>query len=62
VDVENIQNVYGGWSPCLCVCGYVYVCVVSLAALRVRFPVWSGGLVVSLYDTNEEEEANDTLS
>jgi hypothetical protein len=40
---------------CVCVCMCVYVCMVSLAALRVRFPVWSGGLVVSLYDTHEAD-------
>jgi hypothetical protein len=31
----------------------VCVCVTSLAALRVRFPVCLGGLVLSLYDTHE---------
>jgi len=41
---------------CVCVC--VRVCVVSFAALWVRFPVSSGGtkfrrLVISLDDTHE---------
>jgi hypothetical protein len=35
--------------------GGVCVCVMSLAALRVRFPVSSGGLVMSLYDTHAAE-------
>ena len=59
VDVENIENLDVGWCLYLCVCVCVYV--VSLAALRVRFPVWSGGLIVSLYGRNEAG-ANDTLS
>jgi hypothetical protein len=33
----------------------VCVCVMSLAALRVRFPVCSGGLGGSLYDTLEAD-------
>ena len=33
----------------------VSVCVMSLAALRIRFPVCSEGLVMSLYDTHEAE-------
>jgi hypothetical protein len=48
------------WCVCVCMCGVcVYVRaralsrVVSLAALRVRFPLWSGNLVVSQYDTYE---------
>jgi hypothetical protein len=34
---------------------FVCVCVMSLAALRVRFPFCSEGLVVSLYDTHEAD-------
>jgi len=50
---------------CVCVCVCVRVCVMSLAALRVRFPVCSGGLVVCLYDTREADilgRTADTLS
>jgi hypothetical protein len=49
VVVENVENLGVGW----CVC----VCVMSLAALRIRFPVCSEGLVMSLYDTHEAETA-----
>ena len=49
VVVENVETLDVGW--CLFIC----VCVVSLGALRVRFPVCSRGLVVSLYDTHEAE-------
>ena len=59
VVVENIENFDVGWCLHLCVC--VCVCVVSLAALRDRFTSWSGGFVVSLYDTHDAE-SNDTLS
>ena len=47
---------------CVCVCVRVCVCVcacvcgmVSITALRVRFPVCSGGLVMSQYETHETE-------
>jgi hypothetical protein len=43
------------WAVPVCVCVCVCVCVVSLAALRVRFPVCSGGLFVSLYDTHKAD-------
>jgi hypothetical protein len=39
----------------VCVCVYVWVCVVSLTALRLRFPVFSGVLVVSLYAKHEAD-------
>jgi hypothetical protein len=42
---RNIESLDVGWC----------VCVVSLAALRVRFQICSGGLVVSLHDTHEAE-------
>ena len=51
VVVGNVEISEIGWCLCICVC----VCVMSLAALQVRFPVCSGGLVVSLYDTHEAE-------
>jgi hypothetical protein len=47
----QVHVVFGNLDVGWCVC----VCVVSLAALRVRFPVCSGGSVVSLYDTHEAE-------
>jgi len=34
---------------------FVHVCVMSLAALRIRFLVCFRGLVVSLWDTNEAD-------
>jgi hypothetical protein len=46
-NVENVENLGVGW----CVCVYV----MSLAALRIRFPVCSEGLVMPLYDTHEAE-------
>jgi hypothetical protein len=51
VAVENLDVM---WCVCVSVCVCV-VCVMSLAALRVRFPICSGGLVVSLYDTHEAD-------
>jgi len=41
---------------CVCVC----VCV-SLAALRLLFPVCSGGLVVCLYETHEADILGGTV-
>jgi hypothetical protein len=49
VVVENVENLDVGWRLFMWLC----VCVVSLAVLRVRFPVCSECLVVSLYDTHE---------
>jgi len=43
--------VFVGARVCVCVCACV--CVVFLASLLVRFPVYSVGLVVSLYDTHQ---------
>jgi hypothetical protein len=47
--VENLRH----WVVFVCVCVRACACVVSLAVLRFRFSVCSGGLVVSLYDTHE---------
>jgi len=63
VVVENVENLDVGccFYLCVCLCVCVCVCVASLAAMRVRFTVWSGGFIASLYDTHEAE-SNDTLS
>jgi len=57
VVIKNVHTLDDGW--CLCICARACVCVcvwvVSLAALRVRFPVSSGGLYVSMSDTTEAE-------
>jgi hypothetical protein len=49
-QVKNVETLDFGWCVCVCVC-----VVVSLAALPVRYPVCSGGLVVSVYDTHEAD-------
>ena len=49
--VENVETLDVGW----CVCARARVCVWSIAKLRVRFPVCSGGLVLSVYCTHETE-------
>jgi len=48
---------------CVCVCGVwcvCGVCVVSLAALWVRFPVWSGDVFLFQYDTHEADALQHT--
>ena len=40
---------------CVCVCVCVWCGVVSLAALRFRYPVNAGLVVVSVFDTHEAE-------
>jgi hypothetical protein len=49
VFVENVDKLDVGW------CLYLCVCVVSRAALPVRFAFCTGIAVVSVYDTHESE-------
>jgi len=49
--VENVETLDVGLCLYLCVC----VCVVSYAALQVRFAVRSGNMIVSVFDTHEAE-------
>jgi len=49
--VEKLKpSTLGDVCVCVCVCVDARACVTSLAALRVRLPICSGGLVVCLYN------------